>query len=603
MALKITSKVKKEMKKRKPKKPDKSYSENYEESWYMQINEPLKIILSARFFSVFLLHITDCDETFNYWEPTHFFVFDSGFQTWEYAPPYALRSYLYILFHAVPIYIINSIFNIKKIFYFYLIRTALGLLCGLCELYLYKAVSKNISSTVAWYYIFITIFSTGMYISSTAYLPSSFSMYMTCIIIGAWLNKNFGLAIYATALSTFLSWPFTCLIGVPLAWDVIFVNKKYMLIVKWCLLSLGTILVNQVVVDSYMYGKLVIAPFNIVFYNVFTSHGPNLYGTEHWSFYLLNGLLNFNIVFILSMLTPLIILMRKISTKIGIRFSKQSNIKNKSIWMMYLTPLYLWFFVFIIQPHKEERFLFPIYPLIQLASSISLEYIRDMHLHSSIIHNFNFLKLYNKFVDIAYIPFLFVFFLLGVSRSTLLIKAYRAPLIAYTQLSSDLLTLPETDIINLCVGKEWHRYPSSFFLPSDRWKMHFIRSDFRGLLPGRFSEESLTEVVENFNDQNKEELDKYSDIRICHFLVDLNSNQTSEMEPNYVEGGSQWTLWLSIPFMNNQKTSLLYRTFYIPYLWEENVKLSSYNLLVRNEFNTHNIMSFTDSGVPIHYPF
>lgn len=39
--------------------------------------------------------------------------------------------------------------------------------------------------------------------------------------------------------------------------------------------------------------------------------------------------------------------------------------------------------------------------------------------------------------------------------------------------------------------------------------MHFIRSEFRGLLPGRFSQESLSTVVENFNDQNKEELDKY----------------------------------------------------------------------------------------------
>lgn len=45
--------------------------------------------------------------------------------------------------------------------------------------------------------------------------------------------------------------------------------------------------------------------------------------------------------------------------------------------------------------------------------------------------------------------------------------------------------------------------------------MHFIRSEFRGLLPGRFSQESLHKVVENFNDQNKEELDKY--VSILHF--------------------------------------------------------------------------------------
>jgi len=70
--------------------------------------------------------------------------------------------------------------------------------------------------------------------------------------------------------------------------------------------------VYQVATDSYFYGKLVIAPFNIVFYNIFTNHGPNLYGTEHWSFYILNGILNFNIMFLLSMMAPLFVLLRKV---------------------------------------------------------------------------------------------------------------------------------------------------------------------------------------------------------------------------------------------------------------------------------------------------
>ena len=34
-------------------------------------------------------------------------------------------------------------------------------------------------------------------------------------------------------------------------------------------------------IDSYYYGGLVIAPLNIVLYNVFSSHGANLYGTSH----------------------------------------------------------------------------------------------------------------------------------------------------------------------------------------------------------------------------------------------------------------------------------------------------------------------------------
>lgn len=125
----------------------------------------------------------------------------------------------------------------------------------------------------------------------------------------------------------------------PLACDIIFRNKKYFLFIKWCLISLGTILVSvnykyfnififinlsfinlialqvyQVATDSYFYGKLVIAPFNIVFYNLFTSHGPDLYGTEPWTFYILNGILNFNVVFILSLMAPIAIALRMVCT-------------------------------------------------------------------------------------------------------------------------------------------------------------------------------------------------------------------------------------------------------------------------------------------------
>lgn len=43
--------------------------------------------------------------------------------------------------------------------------------------------------------------------------------------------------------------------------------------------------VPLVAVDSYFYGKLVIAPLNILLYNVFTPHGPDLYGST--AFYII----------------------------------------------------------------------------------------------------------------------------------------------------------------------------------------------------------------------------------------------------------------------------------------------------------------------------
>lgn len=54
----------------------------------------------------------------------------------------------------------------------------------------------------------------------------------------------------------------------------------------------------MVITDSLLYGRLTIAPLNIVKYNVFGEAGPNLYGTEPFSFYLINGFLNFNFVWV-----------------------------------------------------------------------------------------------------------------------------------------------------------------------------------------------------------------------------------------------------------------------------------------------------------------
>ena len=45
--------------------------------------------------------IQDCDETFNYWEPTHYLSHGYGLQTWEYSPEFSIRSWLYIGLHAI----------------------------------------------------------------------------------------------------------------------------------------------------------------------------------------------------------------------------------------------------------------------------------------------------------------------------------------------------------------------------------------------------------------------------------------------------------------------------------------------------------------------
>ena len=42
--------------------------------------------------------------------------------------------------------------------------------------------------------------------------------------------------------------------------------------------------------------------------------------------------------------------------------------------------------------------------------------------------------------------------------------------------------------VNVCIGSEWHRFPSSFFLPSPEYQVKWLDDGFRGLLPLPFNE-------------------------------------------------------------------------------------------------------------------
>lgn len=58
----------------------------------------------------------------------------------------------------------------------------------------------------------------------------------------------------------------------------------------------------MIIVDLFYYGRFVIAPLNAVMYNVFNKNGgPELYGVESISYYPINLMLNFNLVFLASL--------------------------------------------------------------------------------------------------------------------------------------------------------------------------------------------------------------------------------------------------------------------------------------------------------------
>lgn len=139
---------------------------------------------------------------------------------------------------------------------------------------------------------------------------------------------------------------------------------------------------------------------------------------------------------------------------------------------------------------------------------------------------------------------------------------------------------------NLCVGKDWYRYPTSFFFPNKNFKLRFLKSKFDGMLPAYYSEEyNGTKIIHSyFNDKNQEATELYFDINKCHFLLDLNTETDSDLEPNYALNTKDWNVLKSFPFLNNQKSHSLFRAFFIPFLGSNYLEYGEFNLLLSTKF-------------------
>lgn len=323
-------------------------------------------------------------------------------------------------------------------------------------------------------------------------------------------------------------------------------------------------------------------PWRIVIYNIFSgsSRGPSIFGTEPWDFYLRNLLLNFNLWFILALLAgPLLILEFLFRGRTAV---KQTSIRS----LVFISPFYLWLTIFSAQPHKEERFMYPMYPFLCLNAAIAL------HNMLSYIGSADPSKIVGKVPAKIKLAVVSMFVISAISIGTLrtvgLVTAYRAPLQIYASLRRpEYIKLEET----VCLSKEWYRFPSSYFLPGGM-RAKFVKSAFDGLLPGEFNEAKVGFGLfpgtwidpPGMNDQNIEDSGKHVctwqtwnsplfsannqqiDIDHCTFLIDsyFSGTQASSLEPNYVLDTENWEHIKCSDFLDSSQTSLLSRILWIP---------------------------------------
>ncbi|XP_053697618.1 alpha-1,2-mannosyltransferase ALG9-like isoform X1 [Sabethes cyaneus] len=520
-------------------------------------------LLCARAFSALYLHITDCDETFNYWEPMHYLLQGEGLQTWEYSPEYGLRSYLYLIIHSIPAWICKHVTEANTATMFYATRCVFAIICAVLETVLFSAIRYLFGTHASTIWIIFQAVSPGMYISSTAFLPSTFSMYMTMAFLTAWWYKKYKLAILSIVITSFVGWPFAALICFPFLYEVLIQRRMFKFFIKWSIFFAVLVGLPILMVDSYFYGKTTFAPLNLILYNVFSSHGPNLFGIESKYFYFINLFLNFNIAWCFALSFPI--------TAIVVTLKKPPKLPTTSFGSASLwktLSLYIWILVFFVQPHKEERFIFPVYPLVSLCAALGA---------------LNCINWLSRRINISFqtvvIGVISCYAALSVSRIAALYLNYYAPMDITSSLEESSIAK------NICYGKEWHRSPGNFLLPPN-YRLRFIKSSFNGILPAYYQESNnATSVVhEYFNDENLASAYMLFNYSMCDYLVDLDLGDEynpNDLEPNHSSDSQNWEIIKTIRFLDSNRSCQLFRAFYIPFISSSRIRFGNYNLLKR----------------------
>ncbi|GMH05588.1 hypothetical protein Nepgr_007428 [Nepenthes gracilis] len=542
-------------------KPERSNGKKEESDRGLGWGLPLFSLGVLRYMSATSNIIHDCDEVFNYWEPLHFILYKSGFQTWEYSAEFALRSYLYILFHAFVGLPASWLFGDEKVRVFYAVRLFLGFLSVIADAYLVVALSRKYGKRLASYALALLCVTSGCFFASTSFLPSSFSMYAMSLSSAFFLLEKPAMAVAVAAAGVIVGWPFSILAFLPVT--LFSLNRRFRHVFFSGAITSAVLLALSVLIDYYYYKSWTSSVLNLLLYNVLGGGESHLYGTEGPLYYLQNGFNNFNICFVLALLFPITLLVQVV--------------RKKYVPDLFViaSPIYIWLAFMSLQPHKEERFLYPIYPLVCVAASAFIDCIPDFFRDKYNPNDNSLLVVLSK----TFRPVVLGLILCtSHSRTFSLIHGYSAPLEIYKHL--DYHEDAGMGSI-LCVGSEWHRFPSSFFIPDYVLQVRWIDDGFRGLLPSPFNLTmgGTSAAPSYLNNKNKASEQQYlKDIEACTLLVELH------LKRPYPYRGSDLSTWevvAALPFLDRELSPALHRSFFVPYFWHRNNLFGLYKLLRR----------------------
>jgi len=575
---------------------------------------------------------------FNYWEPLHFVLFGSGMQTWEYSSRFALRPWLYLWLHgavAAPAAALSRLLSpglglgrSKKVA-FYAVRVALALASAATEAGLAaaagdvlgggngsgSALSKKRSGggaaapkskprpplpAVSLILALLLATSAGMFSAAPALLPSSFVMlFLTWAAAEVLRGERPNAVVAAGVFGLLWGWPVASVAFLPYALWVLLAAES---VAKTAAAALGLsalALAPLVLLDRLAYGKWTLSLLNFLRYNVSGDGGDSaLYGVEEWHYYLRNSLLNLGAVVALAAAAPAVLGIAFAATKTNmISPPSAASVSPHALKRLSLAllPLPLWAATISSLPHKEERFLYPVYPLACLAAAAAtaaapsaaaavVAAARGLLLPRSSSSRRRSPSsspgspLYASLSFALQASVVALAALVGASRVAALLASYSAPLRIYSSLPSDPAAQQQssngTAHSLVCLGAEWHRFPSSFLLPGGNYRMRFVAAGFGGLLPVPFdaSRGGTAAAPDGLNDRNaRDERNELADDAACDFFVGVAPPLGDAPREEGEKGGEigEWRERAALPFLDVNAPAVRAlpapaRAFYLP---------------------------------------
>lgn len=576
-----------------------------------------------------LSHIDDTDETFGYWEVLHYLLYGRGMQTWEYSPEYAIRTYSFMS----PMYICGRMLislGATKLEVFHGVRLLLGLFSALAQtefvLAIQCAMGGESPVLVRLTAVFL-LFSPGVFFSSTSFLPSAVASSCVMFCCARWLSERFISAILWGSLAVLMTgWPFVGVILFPLGLHMLwhrFLQSSWKGVGE---LAVGGVAVAFVVatlagvIDAAAYRRITSPTVNILMYNVWplsNGGGDELYGTAPAGYYVRNLLINMGVSWPLAIACPVMTLREIISLRLS------SWNKGRTLSITLQTCVLLWLGVLFSRPHKEERFLYPAYPILALMAAQSAVELIEMvggilsMLFGKIVRvdqrhrtiddlllgresTAGRLTAVELFKYLCLVVCLLSAVTMGFSRVTSNSNNFGGYMELWRDLGQALVKREGENNaeVTVCTGREWYFFPSHFFLPQ-RTRLAFVRDSFHGQLPQLFREGGSREELwiglwsnplQPFNKMNKEEMSRYVDISSCDYVVALVDHEAEQhthgpmvramelavLGDTVPQSPGKFSVLINKPVLDPSRSpSALARAFHIPMLSK---RLNTYNM-------------------------